>query len=80
MFDGLKRLMGKKQPRRYQVPEGLTDNVAELIGWAEGGGFTAARAKVDLWRFVEQRCPEVKEGEWGIRRIGARFYVEELPA
>ena len=78
----LKRLMGKKQQlRKYQVPDGLADKVVELMAYAESDMFPAPikmRTLRELWLLIEERCPETNEGEWGLRRIGSRIYVEEL--
>ncbi len=75
MFERLKRLMGKRPPRKYQVPDGLAGRVCTLKDEATKGSWVAHR---ELWRLIEARCPEVKQGgNWRINREGSALILVE---
>ena len=68
-----------KQPRRYQVPDGLVDTV---IGFLEAidAKYSPRRANKEMWKLLESRLPECQDGQWTIVQEGRRlFVVERLP-
>lgn len=74
-----KKTPATKQPRRYPVPDGLVDTVIGLLE-AIDAKYSPRRARKDLWELLEKRCPECKEGRWGVEQDGCHlFLVEKLP-
>lgn len=74
-----KKTPATKQPRRYQVPEGLVETVLGL--WdAEKTSRSPRIAHKQLWELLEKRCPECEDGTWSIAQEGRHvFIVEKLP-
>jgi len=78
MFDDLKRLFVKdKTPRSYKVPDGLAERICELQDKASKGSWVAHR---ELWRIVETRCPEAKQGNWTLDLDGNDLRLVEVLA
>lgn len=77
---GLFTKKAQRQPRKYQVPEGLVDRVIELLEKIETDSSPRV-ARRALWKLLEERCPEVADGSWSIVQDGPRVYLRErLPA
>lgn len=66
------------KPRKYQVPEGLVDRVLFLVDQYEH--FNLKQAKRALWKLIEDRCPDVRKGQWKITVDGSAVFVEEVIA
>lgn len=66
------------KPRKYQVPEGLVDRVLFLVDQYEN--FNLKQAKRELWKLIEDRCPDVRKGQWKITVDGSAVFVEEVIA
>jgi len=76
MLNWLKKLTGnKKDPRSYQVPDGLAERVCELKDQASVGSWGAHRK---LWKLLEARCPEANQGNWTIRQDGSSLFLDEV--
>ncbi len=72
-----KKPPANKQPRRYQVPDGLVDTVVGLLD-AIDANYSPRRARKDLWALLEMRCPECKEGTWSVKQSGCHLFVVEI--
>ena len=69
-----------RQPRKYQVPEGLVPQVVSYMDAMEAR-YSPRAARRELWKLLEERCPEVVDGQWAIEQHGPRvFVVERLPS
>lgn len=66
------------KPRKYKVPEGLADRVLYLVDKYEH--FKLKQAKRELWKLLEERCPEVRQGQWQVVLDGSGVFVEEVLA
>lgn len=66
------------KPRKYKVPEGLVDRVLYLVDKYEH--FKLKQAKRELWKLLEERCPDVRKGNWRITVDGSTVFVEEVIA
>lgn len=66
------------KPRKYQAPEGLVDRVLFLVDQYEH--FNLKQAKRELWKLIEDRCPDVRKGQWKITVDGSAVFVEEVIA
>lgn len=66
------------KPRKYKVPEGLADRVLYLVDKCEH--LHLKQAKRELWKLLEERCPEVRRGNWDVRVEGSTVFVEEVLA
>ena len=66
------------KPRKYKVPEGLVDRVLYLVDKYEH--FKLKQAKRELWKLIEDRCPDVRKGQWKICVDGSEVFVEEVIA
>lgn len=66
------------QPRKYQVPEGLADRVLYLYDKFKES--KRQQTKRELWKLLEKRCPEVRQGQWTVVVDGSSVFVEETLA
>lgn len=68
--------MGQREPRKYQVPEGLADKVCHFDDMAVDSRLFQRK----LWKLLEDRCPETKDGHWRLSFEGSRIFIEEVMA
>lgn len=82
MLNMIKRVFAKKQqprpraPRKYQVPDGLVPEIIEAMDDQRADRWPV-RATYEMWRLLEERCPECREGRWSVRQDGSRLYLIE---
>lgn len=80
----IKRLIGSEEistpkPRKYQVPEGwFADRITELHD--NYRLHKRAQTSRALWKLLEERCPEVRQGRWRVSFIGSAVFIEEVIA
>lgn len=76
----INRLISRNTPKpsKYKVPEGLADRVLYLVDKYEH--FNLKQAKRELWKLLEERCPEVRSGQWKVYVDGSTVFVEEVLA
>jgi hypothetical protein len=70
----------KKEPktgRRFYIPEGHMEKVAELATLDDKLNSKASRYR--LWKYISDFIPEVRDGNWILRCGKAiRYYAEEI--
>ncbi|MDR2551417.1 MAG: hypothetical protein LBD10_14590 [Desulfobulbus sp.] len=65
----------EKTHRRYQIPRKLAPMIAHMMDRMDGPNRSIAT--LELWSFLADRCPEVKEGNWSIVHKGYAIFLEE---
>lgn len=65
------------QPRKYQVPDGwFADRVVYLYDKFKTQQLQ--QTKRALWKLIEERCLEVRKGQWEVVVDGSGVFVEEV--